>query len=163
MGKSAVLKDLSNRPAGYVLLSGGSAVCRTHLDRPAQLVLVLADGSQITHTLDGGADEQRFPCEGSAMLGCYVFRMEELLLISDEAMRCAFERQALALRNSAQTQREGARETVRTVLQAQPPEREEGREKKHAFAQRRWPPPPCWEAARYLDGRWQEEQTAPLV
>lgn len=156
MGKSAVLKDITNHPAGYLRMMDGAVFCRTQMERPAELALVYADGSQHVYIMEEGNFEQRFACKGD-ITGCYVFRGEKLLLFSDESMRCAFEK--WMGRKKACVGAADERGMQRNSVQPDVPEKEmEDREKKqHVFAQRRWPPPPCLCGVHYRNGCWQEE------
>ncbi|MBQ8620441.1 MAG: hypothetical protein IJ418_23440 [Clostridia bacterium] len=155
MGKSAVLKDSSNRPAGYMRAAGDCIICRVQLETPAELALVFADGSWRTYALSGGHEEQRFSDGKGEIIGCCVFAADELLLVSDESMRCVFS-ERIARKRTAHADEIRKRQTP-----AQQDERKTEQERKgnaqHVFAQRRWPPPPCWESAQYKNGSWQEE------
>ena len=153
MGKSAVLKDLSNHVAGYVVLSGENVLCRVQLSVPSELAVVFSDGTSREYALSADKMEQRFPCKEKNMCGCYVFQNKELLLISDERMRSAFERHSACTEAPCKTAPDC--EPVNSPsIDALP---EENEKSKRAFAQRRWPPPPCWETACYRNGCWQEE------
>lgn len=150
MGKSAVLKDLSNRPAGYMRLVQERVMVRAQLKEAAQLRVVFSDGSSREYALDGGSGEQCFSCGRSDAVGGFVFRKEELLLISDEAMRSAFARE-ISKEKAGKAQKKQERQNMGADTRDKP------KEKRPALAQRRWPPPPCWEAARYREGAWREE------
>lgn len=155
MGKSAVLKDLFNRPAGYVRFTQERVMIRAPLDEAARMRIVFADGSCREYELSCGSDEQRFLCERKDAVGCCVFRQKELLLVSDDAMRRMFERQACTPRAGEPDQKAQAQRDERTDSRMKT--RETDVKKAHVFAQRRWPPPPCWETARYTAGIWQEK------
>ena len=146
MGKSAVLKDQKNRPAGYLRREKDAIICQTGLEKPAQLMLVLADGSKRVFELKEGRGEQRFSCEGADMTGGCVFCGDELLMVSDERMQQLFENR---MRKGVAKPTMPEREQPALKRENKPPER-------HVFAQRRWPPPPCWDAAQYREGKWQE-------
>ena len=150
MGRSVVLKDLSNHPAGYVLISGAEVVCRVSLEKKAKLIILFLDGSDMTYTLDKGTQEQRFACSEKAMRGCCIFQGTELLYISDEAVRSIC---TMRIRPERSCENE-----KRIYDEPNAPLKEEVAIEKatYEFAQRRWPPPPCWSAACYMQGRWQD-------
>lgn len=155
MGKSMVLKDLSGHAAGYVRVSDREALCGVRLNGDAQLALVLADGSSQVFDLQTGAAEQRFSCERKAFTGYYVFRGKELLLISGENMRDAFARDQLLRRKEASStaaRTEDVRKPAQQEIEAEAPKLR----RQPDFPQRRWPPPPCWDEAQYIEGSWQE-------
>ena len=164
MGKSVVLKDLEHRPMGYVRVDHGSIICRARLDAPAQLGILFENGEWRLYMLDG-SQEQRLPCDGARMRGCYVFREGRLLFVSDEAMHAEFARHMLRMRKAehqrealpAQSAKEPQGEDRRTEQQE---DRQDGRMesgcRERQWPQRRWPPPPCWETACYEDGCWRE-------
>ena len=156
MGKSLVLKDERNRPSGYVIASGQEVLCRAEIDGAWQLMLLFADGTRQSHKLTGRA-EKRLPsgtgelCGGGAICeGC-------VLLASDEAARitCALHmnRQKTPLPRAAEASALEVSESSKQDNQTQILDRPGVN---GVFAQRRWPPPPGWESARYLHGRWQE-------
>ena len=156
MSKYAVLKDLSGRIAGYVRADETAVFCRIQLGFPAKLAAVFSDGTQADYALSESAGEQCISCDGKNMLGCYVFKEDELLLVSDETMRGVFVRRALSCRNSEAENRIQGRvsenkehETVESAAEAKENHENE-------FPQRRWPKPPCWDEAIYRQGRWQE-------
>lgn len=151
MGRSVVLKDLSNHPVGYVLISGAEVVCRVSLEEKAKLIILFLDGSDMTYTLDKGTQEQRFACSEKAMRGCCIFRGTELLYISDEAVRsiCTMR---IRPERSCENER-GICKQEHTSSKAQTA-REDAT---YEFMQRRWPPPPCWPAAYYMQGQWKEK------
>lgn len=158
MGKSAVLKDLTGRPSGYIRLGDGNVLLRAALNAPAQLAIVYSDGSQSEYALSGDTAEQRIACDDKTVCGCYVFQGDVLLLLSDPAMRRAFERRALMQRKRDEPDLDDQREKDNAHAEKNVPEQKEIRERDEGFAQRRWPPPPCWDSARYRRGVWQEEE-----
>jgi len=155
VGKSAVLKDLFNHVAGYVVLSGESVLCRAQLNAPATLNIVFSDGTHGEYDLDAHGKEQRFSCEEKNMRGCYVFQKEELCLISDEAMRRAFEEQIR--RSCAVDLRKRMPEREMEDLLLPEAQAQGNLESERTLPQRRWPPPPCWDGICYRNGCWQEE------
>ena len=169
MGKSTVLKDGSGRAAGYVMTGEAELLCRADLDAPAMLVMIYADGSRQEYPLAACKGEQRCFFAQKAWSGCYVFRDNVLLLVSCAHMRGEFERELLR-RNAihAQTDRPGAqrdaetkpekKSAAKTEMRPETNEEKQNRERtENMLPQRRWPPPPCWDGARYRDGHWQEE------
>ena len=180
MGNSVVLKDLKHRPKGYVRLDCDGVICRAQLDAPAQLTVLFSGGGTGRYALDG-PQEQRFPCDGGQMRGCFVHRENTLLLVSDETMQEEFARHALRMQKSAQagpaqrpdkmkaqgdtaeTEKKIKEETEeeKQEEQAQEQEAQETEREQRTLPQRRWPPPPCWETACYRDGCWQER--APII
>lgn len=154
MKTTVVLKDMKNHPAGYVRKTEQGVACRAKIGHPAQLALVFDDGSRAVHPLGCIDAEQQFCCDGNALSGCYAFLEEELLLVSDESMHHAFERDLRASRKTAvqqlpdkQIEDKAPRckeETAKTDRQIE-------------FPQRRWPPPPCLERAQYRGGCWRDE------
>ena len=154
MIKCTVLKDLKGHTAGYVRADQTSVYCRIQLGFPVQLVMVFSDESQKEFVLDASMREQPIDCEGKNVRGCYVFKGDELFLISDEIMRDAFERRLYSCRNSR------CEENVRISDSSQTESREIQGEKaeiqSRSFPERRWPQPPCWDCALYCQGCWQE-------
>lgn len=168
VGKSVVLKDLEQRPQGYVRADCDSVICRAKIGAPAQLVLLLSDGEIRLYTIDG-TQEQRFSCDGAQMRGCFVHREEKLLLVSDDTMQGEFAQYSFRMHKKAERksalQSGQQKEDGQTKKQEEKTkERQEERETKpllkrdreNALPQRRWPWPPCWETACYRDGCWQE-------
>lgn len=154
VGKSMVLRDLSGRMAGYVRGCEDGWMCRTQVDTPAQLGVVFEDGSQRVYALEGGRQEQRIDCQGCGMHGCYVFREEELLLISQERMRGMFEMHVLMRRKQTADEKKKEQKSEHKEIESVQKQSKGGL--KRPFAQRRWPPPPCWDTARYEQGSWRE-------
>lgn len=157
MGKSFVLKDAAGRPDGYLMQGIREICCRASgAARQLQVVLLFEGGAQEEHEADSG-QEMRWPCEGRLLSGGYVCADGRLLLSTGEKARCVFMQQALRKR-TAQEKRQT--EVENTAEPAQ--EQEEHGEPGHAqqareWPQRRWPPPPCWPQATYMQGRWQEQ------
>jgi len=161
VSKYALLKDLTGRVAGYVRADETAVLCRMQLGFAAELAVVFFDGSQKDYALSGGLDEQCIPCDGKNMRGCYVFREDELLLISDEPMRSAFGRRVPSCTGSSAECRvhmsapdREKQETDTAVSKAK-----ENQERK--FPQRRWPQSPCWDTALYCQGSWREPAEEP--
>lgn len=156
MKKSAVLKDLSNRPQGYFCCEKDGVSCRVQLHEPAQAAIVFADGSQRIFEFPSSGAEQFFACNAETIDCIYVFRGKELLMISDRAAKLAFEkRQGLiekTEKKEAYPPEAKRREIQEESLPAEP---------FRSFAQRRWPPPPAWETACYSHGVWQENDAPP--
>ena len=160
MRKSVVLKDLNNRIAGYVHICRAGILCRMNLNSAAQMIVMFSDGSQKEYTVEGGNREQHFDEESRTMSGCYVFREDQLLLISDETMRSAFEKRRIDYIN-ADKALEAPMQQHTEVQQKNVKDQERNQEQNkricnEEFPQRRWPPHACWEEARYCQGRWEE-------
>jgi len=159
MGNSMVLKNLSGRPAGYVLSLGDQVICRAQLDEPARLVIVILRENPKEFELEASGREQCFACHGIQMYGCYIFRGETLLYVSDASMQAEFEKYMLLSGRKENDIKENAIKAGNSqkMRNEEKQEREPRKEISHTFAQRRWPPPECWDAACYRNGCWQEE------
>ena len=158
MGKSMVLKDEKNRPCGYLMASGGEWICCAKQETPSQAVLFFEDGTQQSFELTGAA-EQRLPCGQKGIAGCCVV-CASTVLVSDDAARCAYERNLM--RSKKQPKQEDIRKSETEAQTTEEKRAETGQDEYipgSELAQRRWPPPPCWERARYQRGRWQETET----
>ncbi len=157
MGRSFVLKDAAGRPDGYLVQGIQEICCRAGgAARRLQAVLLFDGGVQEEHEADGG-QEMRWPCEGRLLCGGYVCADGRLLLSTGEEARRAFMRQALQKRTAQEKRQTGMENPAEPAR-----ELEERGEPGHAqqtreWPQRRWPPPPCWPQASYIQGRWQEQ------
>ncbi|MBR5302605.1 MAG: hypothetical protein IKU38_07200 [Clostridia bacterium] len=156
MGRSVVLKDLLNRPEGYLLVFEKEMICRVPLKEAAQMALLFSDGSKEVCALSATSQEQRMAYPAKAMRGCCIFRDRQLLYISDDEMRRIFAELIQPVYRHADEKRAG--EAPFLSEQKNTPAEETVRNTKTDFPQRRWPPPPCWQAARYVHGRWQEAE-----
>lgn len=156
MKKSMVLKGLSGHAEGYVRMDETGMYCRVQLGEPAQIALVFQDGTQKEEGLHGIRSEQTIDCDKRDLSGCYVFRGNELLLVSDEAMRALFEKRLLSQRK--ETDRPSVASVWRSDSHASAKVEKNHRKANEirTFPQRRWPHPPCWESAQYDQGRWWE-------
>ena len=156
--KTFVLKDMAGSVAGYVRADHAGIYCRIWLNAPSSLAVVLTDGTQAEYALDAGTGEQFMSGDGELINGCYVFREESLILISDESMCMAFERHVRRKerkghmeRNTGDSQTKPSETLSRNMIAVCKETR--------SFPQRRWPPPPCWDEARYCQGSWQEVES----
>ena len=153
----------------------------------ARLLIRYTDGSgeEQTMTLDGR--EHEWPCAADRAIACaYVAQDGRLLLVTDDGARRAFEMDRVRAQRRSETapasrQSPDAQERTDRVkpsqrkraaepsLEDNGPKREPGGERErphaqepagdspHELPQRRWPPPPCWPAARYVSGRWTQD------
>lgn len=179
MGGSFVLRDRGGRPAGYVMQGMGVVRCRAGaLAQPGQLVLLRA-GETECRPMPADGQEQVWPDRGGALMGAYIASDGALLLDTGEAARQAFERArcrtpdaktmltsmtAQAEMGTADQPKETARpsqERAQESKEASVTSKEaavtskEAMPQRRSLPQRRWPPPPCWQEARYIDGQWQ--------
>lgn len=166
---NAVLKDMKNRPAGYIRESDGRTVCRVSLREPAQLMLVCVDGTQMIWEMQPGDTERLFACDGIKLRYACVFRDDTLLYATDAAAKEAF-RETRRMLQRARVVEEGKEENRtrdeerQSRLEAPETDTETDmeteKEIKETRAIREWPhrrwPPPDWTNACYLDGRWIE-------
>ena len=153
MGKSFVLKDAAGRPGGY-LTQGMREICCRADAQAQQAVLLFEDGTAEERPLCGG-QEARWPDDGRMLRGGFVCADGRLLLASGEEARGAFERMIIqkhAAREKTQPRTKNVPEPVREQTQ----EPDVPAEAARAWPERRWPPPPCWPQAEYIQGRWQE-------
>ena len=153
MGKSFVLKDAAGRPGGY-LTQGMREICCRADAQAQQAVLLFEDGTAEERPLCGG-QEARWPDDGRMLRGGFVCADGRLLLASGDEARGAFERMIIqkhAAREKTQPRTENVPEPVREQTQ----EPDVPAEAARAWPERRWPPPPCWPQAEYIQGRWQE-------
>lgn len=160
MGKSFVLKDASGRPGGYLMQSMREICCRA--DSPAQqAVLLFEDGTAETHALCGG-QEARWPCGDRLLRGGFVCAEDRLLLATGEETRGAFVRWLASKRALPEKKRPAEGSTPELALKSTPLQENKQPigtvQKPREWPQRRWPPPPCWPAARYVQGCWQETE-----
>ncbi|MGN0777225.1 MAG: hypothetical protein ACI4MM_11175 [Candidatus Ventricola sp.] len=156
MGKSFVLKDAAGRPGGYLVQGLRDICCRAgDLARRVQVVLLFEGGAQEEHEADGG-QEARWPVEDRLLCGGYVCADGKLLFATGDEARRTFERAVRrpaarvekATGSRAEPVREPAKETQKEAASTA---------QARVWPQRRWPPPPCWPQAEYVQGRWQEE------
>ena len=160
MGKSMLLKDEKNRPGGYVIASGTQITWRAQTDAPAQMINYFADGTQYLCNLIGGKEQSID--NNAEMTGCCVVCREQVILSSDEKTRSAFLRQSTQKAHGEEQKSEKKEREEKPVsphLCSQENTQKKAAEKTTALPQRRWPPPPCWEDACYLNGCWQETRT----
>lgn len=161
MGSGFVLRDRGGRTAGYVMQGMGVVRCRaSQLAQPAQLVLLRA-GEAEERLMPAGGQEQTWTDGGGALTGAYIAADGEMLLDTGEAARQAFERarrKAAGMAKARQAAGAAGKSTTEQQEAAQPSGDAAGQRaapQTRCLPQRRWPPPPCWPEARYLDGRWQ--------
>jgi len=152
------MKDTSGHISGYVRADGADVFCRVSLGFSAELAVVYLDGSQKEYVLSECTDEQHISCDGKNMSGCYVFKDDELLLISDKTMHSAFENRTLSRRRRSTAHRECTPEPEKETQAPFANETGIRENRKQRFPQRRWPQPPCWDMAVYRRGRWQEPE-----
>ena len=157
MGKSFVLKDAAGRPGGYLVQGMREICCRAGaLAQQAKAVLLFEDGTAEEHALRGN-QEARWPGDGRTLRGGLVCADGVLLLAAGEEARAEFERMRMQKRAAqeenlrAERPPEPARERTKQMPGPDTPAQDP-----RVWPQRRWPPPPCWPQAEYIQGRWQE-------
>ena len=111
--------------------------------------------------MPAGGQEQTWTDGGGTLTGAYIAADGEMLLDTGEAARQAFERarrKAAGMAKARQASVAAGKSTTEQQEAAQPSGNAAGQRaapQTRSLPQRRWPPPPCWPEARYLDGRWQ--------
>ena len=160
MGRSVVLKDMRGRPQGYLREAETGVFCRAALDEPAKLLIAFDDGTQETCALDSGRNEQMLSIRGRCFRSGCVFRDSELILMTDDAARrmyyawqariCQEKKEDVIVKTQQPDEKTDACQL--------PAESQENAIQPNVFPIRRWPPPPCWDTALYVCGRWEEKK-----
>lgn len=159
MGKSYVLKGLSGKLGGYVMQ--GSGVLRVRftpgIDHPVRVTALYEGGRTAAFEGTFGGEEMERPDGGGALAGAYVTAGGALLLHTGEAARAAFahSREAADDRPAARAAPQQQRTQGEPRRETEPRSAQDSRAEEETLPQRRWPPPPCMPAARYVGGRWE--------
>lgn len=146
MADSFLLKDSSGRARGYALCRGYEICVR--ISMPLQSAELCADGEAVrkVYALAAAEEEQVFPFQGGGIRCVSVVEQGRLILASDWA---AVQRD-IPLQAHVAERRSEADSAKQACLKPENGSRQ--------WPQRRWPPPPCLQKARYVRGCWQEEE-----
>ena len=159
MGRSVVLKDMKGRPQGYLREAETGVFCRAALDEPAKLLIAFDDGTQETCALDSGRNEQMLAIRGRCFRSGCVFRDSEPILMTNDAARQMLQvwLARVCREKKADVEDKNLQADEKVENCKMPAESKENSIQPNVFPARRWPPPPCWDTALYIRGRWEEK------
>lgn len=160
MGKCMVLKGKSGQAMGYVQQVQGQIRCRVNSSASLTegTLWLFQKGGQCCEAsvlCDGIEREWPVP-QGEWVAACLCEKERRLADTGDEAVvlyRKETERRKKAQRKSAKPSGEPP-QPIPTAEECSDPAEASAFD----WPQRRWPPPPCWEKAKYKGGEWVEEE-----
>lgn len=164
MAASLILKDKGRKTMGYVMRIADEIVCKLveNREEEAMLTILLDDGTRAEFPVPADGREHRFSVRQQGLSGAYAARRGVLFAATDEAARDAF----YNARHTEEKKSKKSETLCKKEGDSAVNHIEEFAAKKEigvaaaspCFPQRRWPPPPCQQDARYVDGSWREEE-----
>ena len=150
MSSSLLIKGLDGDVIGYALASGGQ-LCIRISGQGTQGTARISDGeTEISVQVNCSGTEQTFRWNGNK--GIEWLRIEyagKIIANGGNVPETVFRNGATGLAVD-----DGEHENMQ--MQACSAKKEKTMSGR--AGQRRWPPPPCWPSARYLDGEWEEDE-----
>lgn len=154
--KCLILKDPRGCLGGYFLQEESKLVFKSRQGKldGCQMVCVDDSGRRHTLTVKDEWDEIPFLEPDTQIEAVYALKGNELIWVSGEAAKRAYEADQAAHREKADAD---ARQAMEDAPADSLPERETAENPTQAISQMRWPPPPCMPGARYEQGRWRTD------
>ena len=151
MVRSFVLKGMTGKPEGYLMQGFGVVRFKAGAMQKARMTIIRADGRQ-TVWEDAWTDgENERPDDGGKIAAAYVTENGVLRLYTDETAKKMFEKE----KRKCPTEQPAGRIDKQVFEKTAYREKEKKMQTEvHTWPERRWPPPPCMPAARYVSGRW---------
>ncbi len=152
MGKSFVLRDSAGTAVGC-LMQGMDAL---HLSfrggrESDEIALLTGDGTWKKRRVGQQTDGGGWLLEMCDAAGALMLRDGEIMADSGTEMRLRFVTEKRNTVSVKQTARQTVQETAVKRQERAAPRENDGQA---GLPERRWPPPPCFEAASYCEGKW---------
>lgn len=151
MGRSFVLKGATGKPEGYLIQGQGVVRFKGGAMDNARMTIIRADNRKTVWEGTWTAEENEHPDDGTKIAAAYVTENGVLRLYTDEAAKRAFEMEKRECPTERPAGKTKNQEQEKTIYRAEEKKRQT---EERVWPERRWPPPPCMPAARYVSGRW---------